>query len=737
MPSRSESVRLRVSEAAAADVGRGIARLDPVIEKTLRLEAGDAIEIRGTRSTVALVWHGAPQDAGKSCIRMDGTIRRNAGLGLDDMAEVRPLRLQPAQRIAAAPSTMSHWMVAPALVARALENRAVIAGDNIDVPVMGKHAEYVVTKTEPRGAVLVVPQTEIQVGEEAVEPAEARAQVSRVTYEDIGGLGEQVQRVREMIELPLRFPELFERLGVEPPKGVLLHGPPGTGKTLLAKAIANETNVAFFSVTGPELISKFCGESEERLRELFKKAEAEAPSIVFLDEIDSIAPKREEVTGEVERRVVAQLLALLDGLKSRGKVVVIGATNRPNALDPALRRPGRLDREIELPIPQEPGRYHILQIHTRGMPLEDDVDLKHFAQVSHGFVGADLAALAREAAMRAVRRILPDVDVTKDKIPPKVLERLRVGRADFDGAFRELEPSALREVYLQKPNVHWNQVGDLEEAKRDLREAIEWPLKYPRLVEAAKAKPARGILLFGPSGTGKTLLAKAVATESEANFISIKGPEFFSKWVGESERAVRETFRKARAAAPCIVFFDEIDALASMRGASLGDSNVGDRVVSQLLSELDGIEPLNGVVVLAATNRPELVDPALLRPGRFDRLIEIPMPNETSRLAILRIHLPQKLRDVSPNELAKRTEGWSGADLEALCREATSAAMRRHLTTYSQHPEDPKALADFIVTADHFEEAFERVRPKERAELVRRSTERRNGGVEEAERAYR
>ncbi|MEM3070672.1 MAG: CDC48 family AAA ATPase, partial [Candidatus Bathyarchaeia archaeon] len=524
--------------------------------------------------------------------------------------------------------------------------------------------------------------------------------VSKVTYEDIGGLGSELQRVREMIELPLKYPELFEKLGIEPPKGILLYGPPGTGKTLLAKAVAYETDAYFTSINGPEIMSKYYGESEARLREIFEEAEKNAPSIVFIDEIDAIAPKREEVTGEVERRVVAQLLALMDGLKSRGQVVVIGATNRPDAVDPALRRPGRFDREIEIGVPDRNGRLEILQIHTRGMPLSEDVDLERLADATHGFVGADLAALCKEAAMRALRRVMPEIDLKSKTIPPGVLEKLQVTMGDFLDALRDVEPSAMREVLVEVPNVHWSDVGDLEEAKQELIETVEWPLRYPEVFEYARASPPKGILLYGPPGTGKTLLAKALATESEVNFISVKGPELLSKWVGESEKGVRETFRKARTAAPAIIFFDEVDSLAPRRGAGYADSGVTERVISQLLTELDGLEELRNVVVLAATNRPDIIDPALLRPGRFDKLIYVPPPDHKTLIQIFKIHTREMplSDDVDLKELARMCIGYSGADVEALCREAALNALRS----------DPKANK---VTFEDFRKAMDKIKP--------------------------
>jgi len=589
MSTRTDSAVLRVAEARQKDVGRGIARIDPEVAHRLGLTSGDVVSIEGKRRTVAISWPGYMEDLGTGVIRIDSYTRRNAGVGIDEKVTVKRTEARGAQSITFAPTEPLKIVGGEQYLAQILEGRVVTKGDTIPLNIMGRRIDLVVTSHTPAAqAVMLTDRTRVVVSE---KPGEALGQIPRVTYEDIGGLSDEIQKVREMIELPLKHPELFEKLGVEAPKGVLLHGPPGTGKTLLAKAVASETSSNFFSLSGPEIMSKYYGQSEENLREIFKQAQENAPSIIFIDEIDSIAPKREEVTGEVERRVVAQLLALMDGLESRGKVVVIGATNRPNALDPALRRPGRFDREIEIGIPDRKGRYEILMIHTRGMPLEG-VDLQEIANLTHGFTGADLAALAKEAAMRALRRVLPKIDLEADSIPAEVLNSLKVTRDDFMAALREMEPSALREVLVETPNVHWSDIGGLEEAKQELREAVEWPLKYGELFKHMNAKPPKGILLYGPPGTGKTLLAKAVATESEANFISVKGPEFLSKWVGESERAVRETFRKAKMAAPCIIFFDEIDSVVPTRGSMFGDSHVTERVISQFLTELDGLEEL-------------------------------------------------------------------------------------------------------------------------------------------------
>src|SRR5216110_715247 len=592
---------LRVAEAKPADAGRGIVRIDPEVMKILEFKEGDVVLILGAKATAAGVRRGYPEDANRGVIRMDGMQRRNAGVGIDDKVGLRKALAGPAEKVSLAPTEPIRIMGGEEYMVQVLQGRVITRGDVLSVSVMGRKFEFVVTSFLPGAdAVLVEQGTEIKIAEKPTK--EEGAKVPKVDYEDIGGLGSEVRKVREMIELPLRHPELFERLGVEAPKGVLLHGPPGTGKTLLAKSVASETNANFHSISGPEIMSKFYGQSEENLRDIFKQAEENAPSIIFIDELDSIAPKRDEVTGEVERRVVAQLLALMDGLQARGKVVVIGATNQPNALDPALRRPGRFDREIEIGVPDRDGRLEVLEIHTRGMPLAEDVDLKKLADVTHGFVGADLESLAKEAAIRALRRILPEINLEAQSIPGDILNKIIVKMADFQDALKEIEPSAMREVLIEKPNVRWDDIGGLDEAKQELRESIEWPLKMNKLFAHFDARPPRGIMLYGPPGTGKTLLAKAVATEAEANFISVRGPEFLSKWVGESEKAVREVFRKARQASPCIIFFDEIDSVAPVRGSGSGDSNVTERVISQFLTEMDGLEELRNVVIIAATN---------------------------------------------------------------------------------------------------------------------------------------
>ncbi len=721
MKKNNEGIIVKVAEARSRDVGRGIARIDPLIFEKMGLMPGDAILIEGKKKTAAMVMRGYPEDEGSGIIRIDGYTRRNAGVGIDDKVKIRKVVATPASQVTFAPTQPLRIMGGEEYLKNLLEGRVITRGDIITINVMGNTIDLVATSVKPvKDVALITQSTEIKLSE---KPAKETAGIPMVTYEDIGGLKEEIRKIREMVELPLRHPELFERLGIEPPKGVLLYGPPGTGKTLLAKAVANEANAHFIYLSGPEIMSKYYGQSEENLREIFKEAQENAPSIIFIDEIDSIAPKRDEVTGEVERRVVAQLLALMDGLESRGKVVVIGATNRPNALDPALRRPGRFDREIEIGIPDRKARKEILEIHTRGVPLADDVDLDKLADMTHGYAGADLAALVKEAAMRALRRIMPEIDVEMEKIPKEILEKLVVKWEDFMNAYREMQPSTMREVLIEKPNVHWDDIGGLENVKQELREVVEWPLKYRKLFAHMKVKIPKGILLYGPPGTGKTLLAKAVATESEANFISVKGPEFLSKWVGESEKAVREVFRKARQAAPAVIFIDEIDAVAPMRGRDLG-SHVTERVVSQILTEMDGLEELHNVTVIAATNRPDILDPALLRPGRFDRLIYVPVPDKKAREEIFRIHLRGKplAEDVKIEELAARTEGYTGADIEAICNEATMLAIREYITKGGD-PENPK---DAKIQMKHFEEALKKVKPlsKEEREMYEKIAER-------------
>jgi len=691
-------VKLRVAEAPARDVGRSIARLDSESMRKINATTGDIIEIVGKKVTAATVWPAYPQDEGRGLIRIDAITRKNAGVGIGDYVTVRRANVKKASRIVFAPIEHIRYLLPEDYIKNVLLGRPISRGDIIQIPTVYEAITLVATSVSPTGIVVVDKNTNIVV---RAEPAkEAELAVPEVTYDDIGDLKEELQKVREMVELPLRYPELFRHLGIEPPKGVLLYGPPGTGKTLIAKAVANEAGAHFIAINGPEIMSKFYGESERRLREAFEEAEKNAPSIIFIDELDAIAPKREEVAGEVERRVVAQLLTLMDGLKARGQVIVIGATNRPDAIDPALRRPGRFDREIEIGIPDRDGRKEILQVHTRNMPLAEDVDLDELADITYGYVGADLAALCKEAAMRALRRVLPELDLEKGEIPPEVFEKLKVTRADFMDAFKSITPTALREVMVQIPNVHWDDIGDLDQVKQQLKEMVEWPLKHPEMFSRMGIEPPKGILLFGPPGCGKTLLAKAVATESEANFIAVRGPEVLSKWVGESEKAIRKVFQKARQAAPCIIFFDEIDSIAPRRGMYGGESGVTERLVNQLLAEMDGIEKLKNVVVIAATNRPDILDPALLRPGRFDRIVYVPPPNKKGRLEIFKVHTKNMPLgdDVDLEKLAEMTEGYTGADIEAVCREAALNALR----------EDPKAEN---VHMKHFEKALETISP--------------------------
>lgn len=671
------AVTLKVQEPSPTHVGRNIVTLDRKSKQVLGITSGDIVEIEGTKKTAAIVWPARTEDEGKDLVRMDNLIRHNAGVNLGEKVIVRPAQFKEAQKVVLAPTQDVHIIASgyERILKKTFIGRPLSRGDNVWITVFGSGFIYRVIETNPRGIVKITDFTQFVLKDEPIK-GELEG-VPRIAYEDVGGLGNQVQKVREMIELPMRHPELFRKLGIEPPKGVLLHGPPGTGKTLLAKAVANETQAHFISVSAPTIMSKFVGEAEERVRQIFKEAEENAPSIIFIDEIDAIAPKREEVVGEVERRVVAQLLSLMDGMESRGNVIVIAATNRVNSLDEALRRPGRFDREIEIGVPDKDGRKEILQIHTRGMPFAKDMDLDYFANITHGFVGADLTALAKESAMKALRRYLPEINLQEETIPESVLEKMEVTRKDFEDALKEIQPSALREVMVEIPNVKWEDIGALEDVKAELKQAVEWPLKHPKAFEEMGIRAPRGVLLYGPPGTGKTLLAKAIATESQANFISIKGPELISKWVGESEKGVRQVFKKARQVAPVVVFFDEIDAIASIRGGGAGDSGVSERMVNQLLTELDGAETLKDVVFIAATNRPDLIDPGLMRPGRIDKVIEVKVPDERAREAILKVHTRgvPLAKGISLSELAKRTPGFSGADLNNLVREAAMLAL--------------------------------------------------------------
>ena len=772
---------LKVNQAYPSDSGRGIARLDPDAMLRLQMSPGDVIEIEGKRKTVAKVWRAPKRDWGKGIIRVDRFIRENAGVGVGDVVKIRKVDFQPARVVVLAPLRKMDFRVYGMDIGEYLKHqllkRPLVEGDLIPLvgaPALagfGRHIQqnqalvFVAIKTEPKMPVVIDETTKVIYRDRPAKGFE-RFGKAGVTYEDIGGLKEELQKVREVIELPLRYPELFQRLGIEPPKGVLLFGPPGTGKTLIAKAVANEIGASFYTINGPEIMSKFYGESEQRLREIFEEAKENSPSIIFIDEIDSIAPKREEVTGEVERRVVAQLLTLMDGLEERGQVIVIGATNRIDAVDPALRRPGRFDREIEIGVPDREGRYEILQIHTRNMPLEakydrefvlealkamlktskedNDVEsanliefiyeevkdaetedevkrivfnlmpedktgdlereivkamLKSLADQTHGFVGADIEALCKEAAMKALRRYLPKIDLNSDEVPTEILESIRVTIDDFREALKGVEPSAMREVFVEIPKVSWKDVGGLEDVKREVIEAVEWPLKYPEKFKKFGIRPPKGVLLFGPPGTGKTLIAKAVANETQANFISVKGSELLSKWLGESEKAVRKIFRKARQVAPSIIFFDEIDAIAQLRGVDEGSRAV-ERVLNQILTEMDGLEELQGVMVIGATNRPDILDPALLRPGRFDRLVYVRPPDKKSRIAIFRIHTKDMplSEDVDIDVLAELTEGYVGADIEAICREAVMLALREDINVEK-------------IEMRHFEEALKKIRP--------------------------
>src|ERR687885_843756 len=708
-------ISLKVREAYTRDVSRGVARIDYDSMDSLNASTGDVIEIKGKdRRTVAKCLPLYPSDEGKGIIKGDGLVRNNAGVAIGDTVVVRKIKAVPAEKVIVAPLEAIP-PIDERYLADALESVPLIKGDNVMVPYFGGRLTFQVIGVTPAAdAVLVTQKTIFHIAEKG----ETLRGGIHVAYEDIGGLKEEIQKVREMIELPLRHPEIFEKLGIEAPKGVLLHGPPGTGKTLLAKAVANETNAHFISISGPEIMSKFYGESEARLREIFKEAKEKAPSIMFVDEIDSIAPKREEVTGEVERRVVSQLLSLMDGLEARGKVIVIAATNRPNAIDPALRRPGRFDREIEIKVPDKRGRLEILQIHTRNMPLDTDVDQDRVAAVTHGFVGADLEYLCKEAAMKCLRRLLPELNLEDEKLAPEMLNKLIVTMNDFESAIRDVMPSAMREVYLESPDIPWSAIGGLEEVKRELQEAVEWPLRYPELYTKLGHSMPKGLLMHGPSGTGKTLLAKAVATESEANFISVRGPELLSKWVGESERGIREIFRRARQAAPCVVFFDEIDSIAPIRAGAggmeggEGTGGTNTRIMSQLLTELDGIEQLHGVVVLAATNRVDMIDPALLRPGRFDKIVFVAKPDKITRQKILEIYTKGKpmSHDVDLNKISEKTEGFSGADISAIANTAISLVLHEYLQRYSTPEEAAKHASEASILMQHFEEAVTKIK---------------------------
>ena len=705
-----DHIELRVEKIMeTAEAGLGRARIDATTRSRLGVDAGDTIEIKGNKTTVAKVFRGAPGDEGAGIIRIDGITRTNAGASIDGSVKVRRCDPKTAEKVVLAPNIPQGKKIrfedgVSDIFRRGLMNRTVIKGSDVLVPnvaLMGSRSTFVVSSTVPTGAVVVSYDTEIVLRDEAATKRESYSE--QITYDDIGGLDEELRKIREMIELPLKHPELFIRLGISAPKGVLLYGPPGTGKTLIAKAVANESGATFFAIQGPEIIGRYYGQSEERLREIFKEAEETSPSIIFLDEIDSIAPNRDSVNGEVERRIVAQLLTLMDGLSDRGDVIVIGATNRENSIDPALRRPGRFDREIEIRMPGMKDRKDIMDVHVRGMPLGVDVSIGEIASATHGFVGADLAALAREAAMKCLRRIMPELDLDKP-IPTTILEKMRVVTDDFMSALSEIEPSGMREVIVEIPRVTWSDVGGLEDVKREIKEAFI-PSEYPKAFERLGIKPAKGVLFYGPPGTGKTLIAKAVANESGANFICVNGPEIASKWLGESEKAIRQIFKRAKQMAPCIIFFDEMDSIAPRRGAS--GSSSWERMVNQLLTSMDGIEGLKNVMIMGATNRPDMMDPALLRPGRFDKLILIGKPDIDARAKILEVHTKSMpLKDVDLCKIAENTEGYVGADIEALCREAGMEAYR----------EDPNTAN---VEQRHFDTALGIVRPSVNSDLMK------------------
>ncbi|VVB98425.1 VCP-like ATPase [uncultured archaeon] len=713
MDMNEKNITLKVSEALQNDIGRGIVRVDSKVKKELNLATGDFVKLSGKKSTIAIVWQSHPEDEGLDLVRMDGIIRQNTGIGLGDKIKLEKVEVKEAKKLTLAPKEAMRYSPGfDQYVKRKLIGKGMLKGNILPVGVFGTAIPLVVSQVVPQSAVVVTENTEVIVKNEPLKELE---NIPTVTYDDIGGLQNAIQKIREMVELPLRHPELFERLGIEPPKGVLLYGAPGTGKTLLAKAVANESDASFFYIGGPEVVSKFVGESEEKIRKIFKEAEEGAPSIIFIDEVDAIAPKRGEATGEVEKRMVSQLLTLMDGLKSRGQVIVIAATNRPDSIDEALRRPGRFDREIEIGVPDREGRHEIMQIHTRNMPLDKGVDIKELANVSHGYTGADLSSLTKEAAIKSLRRILPEINLDEEFIPPEILDRIKVTQDDFFSALREIQPSALREFYIEKPNIKWDEVGGLETVKRDIMEAVDLPLKRPEVFENMGIRPIKGILFYGPPGTGKTLLAKAAATESEANFIAIKGSDLLSKWVGESAKQTRELFRKARQAAPCIIFIDEIDSIGMRRAESGYNGPIHDDVLNGILVEMDGLRALKNVVGIAATNRPNLVDPALLRAGRFDKMIEVPVLDRAARLEILKIHVRKMpLEKVDLKGLADATEGFTGADLQNLSREAAMIAIRECAKKVSQL---------------HFEKALKAVIPGVKKEDIE-SMEKFRGAVQ-------
>ncbi len=699
-------VVLKIDEIPQQHVGRGRAIIDPKIIEDVNWNTGQILELTYNKKTHVKLWPGSPEEYGTGLIKIDGVTRQNIGAGIGDKISVKSVVAINAEQIVLSPTEkisidgLQEYMIYNYL------NHVFTTGDTISLSTqMGGRVQFVITSTKPSKPVIVTEKTIFKLGPmtKAVD-----ATIPRITYDELGGLKNEVQKIREMVELPMRHPELFEKIGVEAPKGVLLYGPPGTGKTLLAKAVAGETNAHFISLSGPEIMGKYYGESEERIREIFKQAEENSPSIVFIDEIDSIAPKRDEVSGELEKRIVSQLLTLMDGMKSRGKVVVIAATNRPDSIDPALRRPGRFDREIEIGIPDDEGRHEILSIHTRGMPIDEKVDLKKISKTTHGFVGADLEVLAKEAAMRSLRRILPEIDLDEEKISTEILQKIEITSEDFRDALKEVRPSALREVQVQIPNVSWDDVGGLVELKEELRQAVEWPIKHKEAFDYVNVETPKGILLHGPPGTGKTLIAKALAKMTESNFISIKGPELLSKWVGESEKGVREIFRKARQVAPCIIFLDEVDALVPRRGSGGSGSHVNESVVSQILTEIDGLEELHDVLIIGATNRLDIVDEALLRPGRFDRIIEVPNPDTKGRDQIFKIHTKKKplAEDVSFSKLVELTEGFNGAEIAAVTNRAATAALKRYVNGKSEN------IKEIKVTQQDLLDAIDKVKPR-------------------------
>ena len=707
MVKKMSEIQLKIEEIPQQHVGKGRAIIDPKIIEDINWNTGQILELTYNKKTHVKLWPGSTEDYGSGIIKIDGITRHNIGGGIGDKVTVKSVEVGDAQKIVLSPTEKLPIDEAQLhqVMINTYQNHVFSIHDSIILSTqMGGKIQFIVTSTKPAKPVIVTENTIFKLGSmtKAVDSS-----IPRITYDELGGLKNEVQKIREMVELPMRHPELFEKIGVEAPKGVLLYGPPGTGKTLLAKAVAGETNANFTYLSGPEIIGKYYGESEERLREFFKQAEENTPSIIFIDEIDSIAPKREEVSGDVEKRIVSQLLTLMDGMKSRGKVVVIAATNRPDSLDPALRRPGRFDREIEIGIPDEEGRHAILNIHTRGMPIDEKVDLEAISKITHGFVGADLEVLAKEAAMRSLRRIMPEIDLDQEKISQEILQKIQITNEDFRDALKEVRPSALREVLIQTPNVTWDDVGGLESLKEELREAIEWPIKHKDAFDYVGVDTPKGILLHGPTGTGKTLIAKAVAKMTESNFISIKGPELLSKWVGESEKGVREIFRKARLAAPCIIFLDEVDALVPRRGGS-SDSHVTENVVSQILTEIDGLEELHNVLIIGATNRLDIVDPAILRPGRFDRIIEVPLPDAKGRSNIFKIHTKKKplAKDVDLEKIVERTDGFSGAEIAAIANRAGITALKRYVNGKSS------SVKEIEITQNDLIDAIRKVKPK-------------------------